>query len=108
MINVTIYKDSSDQFVGFEFDGHAEADEYGRDIVCAAASVLSINTINSIEEFTDDAFECNSDEESGYLMFRLTEELSNESKILMKSLVRGVKDIQKDNEKYIKIVFKEV
>ena len=48
MINVTIYKDSSDQFVGFEFDGHAEADEYGRDIVCAAASVLSINTINSI------------------------------------------------------------
>ena len=41
-------------------------------------------------------------------MFRLTEELSNESKILMKSLVRGVKDIQKDNEKYIKIVFKEV
>ena len=77
-------------------------------VVCAAASVLSINTINSIEEFTDDAFECNSDEESGYLMFRLTEELSNESKILMKSLVRGVKDIQKDNEKYIKIVFKEV
>ena len=102
------FSGNSDNITGFEVSGHAGYDEYGRDIVCAAASVLSINTINSIEEFTDDAFECDSDEESGYLMFRLTEELSNESKILMKSLVRGVKDIQKDNEKYIKIVFKEV
>ena len=107
MIKITVYS-RQNQYTGFRSEGHAGYAEEGYDIICAAVSVLSVNLVNSIEEFTDDAFECNSDEESGYLMFRLTEELSNESKILMKSLVRGVKDIQKDNEKYIKIVFKEV
>ena len=35
----------------------------GQDIVCAAVSVLVINTMNSIERFTDDETSCVSDEE---------------------------------------------
>lgn len=108
MISVTFYKDSANQFVGFEFLGHAEADEYGKDIVCASISVLVINTINSIEEFTDDDFTCDADEETGMIRYHLNGELSNESSILMKSLVLGVQGVHEDNEKYIKIVFKEV
>ncbi len=108
MVNVTIYKDSSDQFVGFMFKGHAGSDKYGKDIVCASVSVLAINTINSIEQFTNDTFDFDSDEESGYMKFRLTDKLSKESKILMDSLVLGITGVQEDNEKYIRIVFKEV
>lgn len=108
MISVTFYKDSANQFVGFEFLGHAEAGEYGKDIVCASVSVLVINTINSIEEFTDDDFTCDTDEEAGMIRYHLNGELSNESSILMKSLVLGIQGVHEDNEKYIKIVFKEV
>lgn len=108
MIHVTFLKDSANQFVGFEFLGHAEADEYGKDIVCASISVLVFNTINSIEEFTNDNFICDMDEATGMINYRLKGKLSNESIILMKSLVLGVQGVQEDNEQYIKIVFKEV
>ena len=39
-----------------EVKGHAGYDEYGKDIVCAAVSVLTVNMANSVEKFTDDSF----------------------------------------------------
>lgn len=108
MINVTYFKDSSNQFVGFEFNGHAGAGEYGQDIVCASVSVLVINTINSIEKFTDDGFVCDTDEESGLIRFQFKSELSNESRLLLDSMMLGVEAIWQDNTEYIEIVIKEV
>lgn len=109
MIHVTFFKDSSNQFVGFEFAGHAGADEFGKDIVCAAVSVLVINTVNSIEEFTDDDFICDTDEKSGIIRFHLNGELSKESILLMNSLCLGIQGVlDDDNEKYITLKFKEV
>ncbi len=108
MINVTFFKDSSNQFVGFKSKGHAGADEYGKDIVCAAVSVLVINTINSIEKFTDDDFTCEADEVSGDINFRLNSKLSNESNLLLNSLYLGINDVKEDNEQYITLRIKEV
>ena len=56
MIDVTLFQNDSGDYVGFRMTGHAEYAEYGSDIVCAAVSVLVINTINSVEKFTDDEF----------------------------------------------------
>ena len=47
MIDVTLFQNDSGDYVGFRMTGHAEYAEYGSDIVCAAVSVLVINTINS-------------------------------------------------------------
>ena len=57
MIKVTIYKTERHEYAGFRYarvmqDMH----ENGEDIVCAAVSVLVINTLNSIERFTDDEY----------------------------------------------------
>ena len=49
--------------------GHAGYDDIGKDIVCAAVSVLVINTLNSIERFTDDKTSCVSDETAELLNF---------------------------------------
>jgi len=108
MISVTFYKDSSDQFVGFKSKGHAGADVYGKDIVCAAVSVLVINTINSIEKFTDDDFTCETDESSGEISFHLKGKLSNESNLLLNSLYLGIKEVREDHEQYITLRIKEV
>ena len=54
MIRVTIYKNEKHQCVGFKAHGHAGFSEEGQDIVCAAVSVLTINTLNAIEKFADD------------------------------------------------------
>ena len=39
-------------FLGFEISGHAGFANHGEDIVCAAVSVLSINTANALTELT--------------------------------------------------------
>ena len=108
MINVTFYKDSSHDYKGFKFSGHAGYAESGKDIVCAAVSVLVINFVNSVEKLTDDKFNLKQNEKKGLMDFNFSGDISNESKVLMNSLVLGISEIQKENKKYIQIIFKEV
>ena len=110
MINVSIFKDSSDEYRGFSLVGHAGYAESGSDIICAAASMLSMNTVNSIEKFTDDDFSCNVDEKTGLLSLSFSDkQISNESKLLVDSLVLGLVSIKESyGDTYIKISYKEV
>ena len=55
-----------------EVKGHAGYDEYGKDIVCAAVSVLTVNMANSVEKFTDDGFKGSVDEKTGQFIFHFT------------------------------------
>ena len=108
MINVTIYT-RNDEIVGFCSEGHAGYDNSGRDLICAAVSVLVINTINSIEQFTNDQDEVEADEDSGYIHFMLkTDEPSSETSVLLKSMVLGIQNVSKGNKKYLRLRFKEV
>lgn len=107
MITAEIRK-SNGEYVGFSCKGHAGYADEGYDIICAAVSVLTVNTMNSIEKFTDDAFKAEAAD--GMVRWKFTElPLSKESKLLMDSLVLGLEDIQ-DNygKKYIKIVEKSL
>ena len=67
MIHVTIYQNSQKECIGFGTKGHAGYKDEGQDIVCAAASVLMINTVNAIELYTPDDCSVVSDEEAGML-----------------------------------------
>ncbi len=107
MITVEIRK-SGDEYVGFSSKGHAGYSEEGYDIICAAVSVLTVNTINSIEKFTDDAFKAEAAD--GMVRWKFTElPLSKEAKLLMDSLVLGLEKIQENyGKKYIKIIEKRL
>ena len=96
MIRVNRIKDENGVNVGFRLIGHAEYADSGSDIVCAAVSVLVINTMNSIEKFTKDKFSCVQDEESGLIEFIIVSEVSKASSLLMNSMFLGLKDIQHD------------
>lgn len=48
MTRITPLKENN-KLIGFKCDGHANYARYGYDIVCAAVSAITINTINSIE-----------------------------------------------------------
>ena len=65
MTTVTIYQNKNGIYKGFELSGHAGYAKSGADIVCAAISMLTTNTINSIETFTDDFFSYEENEETG-------------------------------------------
>ena len=72
MVRVTILKDQKDICRGFETSGHAGYADKGQDIVCAAVSVLTINTVNSLEQFTEETFSLDSDEKRGRIALRFS------------------------------------
>ena len=69
MIKVTFWKRADSSYAGFDMIGHAGFANSGRDIICAAVSVLAINTVNSIEAFT--ALKPISDESDGHMTLQL-------------------------------------
>ena len=108
MISVVITK-HNDKYSGIEFNGHAEYADPGQDIVCAAVSVLVINTFNSIEKFTDDDFACEAAEDGGYMVMTFSEELSDKTKLLLDSMLLGLDEIQKQyGDEYLSLLYKEV
>ncbi len=111
MIQVTIFCDRANagRMRGFDVCGHAGSGEYGHDIVCAAVSVLSQNTANSIEEFTQDDFDTELDEKKGRLKVMLKGKVSSSSDLLLKSFELGINSlIQDGNGNYIQMIYKEV
>lgn len=79
MVTITIYENQNKEYTAFRCMGHAEYAVLGEDIVCAAVSVLVINTINSVEHLVSDKFELATDQESGLIDFSLQEGYSKES-----------------------------
>ena len=109
MINVIIIRDKDKVAKGIEIKGHAGYGEYGQDIICAAVSSLALNMANSVEEFTDDHFEGSVSDDGGYFSFSFPDEISPESQLLMKSLILGLQNIQRDyGAEYINFRFREV
>ena len=106
MVNITVFKKHGD-YAGFESSGHAGYGEEGNDIVCAAVSALLINTVNSIETFTEDDF--SGEEGDGYLSLHFTGEVSEKSELLMDSLMLGLKMIEENyGHRFLEITTNEV
>ena len=110
MIHITIYQDIQRKCVGFLADGHAGYADAGQDIVCAAASVLMINTINAIERYADDQTDLQADEESGRMEYRIQGDPSYEAELLLNAMILGLQDMTDDNSysEYIYVDFEEV
>ena len=98
------------EYAGFDISGHAGYAESGHDIICAAVSALVINTLNSIEQFTDDKTDSAADEASGTIEFRFLERPSHDAALLLDSMILGLEEIEdsSESEAYIDIIFKEV
>ena len=109
MTDIIIRKNSDGDICGFEMNGHAGYADYGNDIVCAALSILSINTINSIAELTDSALSVNSDENKGCMSLMIEGQVPDEAELLLKSYELGIDAIYRQyGKKYLKTTIKEV
>ena len=107
MTKITVYcKDST--YTGFCIEGHAGYADEGEDIVCAGISVLAINFVNSIEQLTTDEFSQFEHEDDGIIDFEFSDNISSEAEILMKSLVLGLEQLEKEYKDFISLDYKEV
>ncbi len=96
MIKVTAEKNADGIYNRVRLEGHAEYAEYGSDIICSAVSILVINTVNSIEQFTEDGIVVEQDEKTDRFEFYITSEISHETELLMKSLFLGLQGIREE------------
>lgn len=93
MTSITFYKTPSGDYRGFCADGHVGLASAGEDVVCAAISVLTINTINAIDQLTNDRIEVVQDKKRGRIRCDLSGEtggaLSKDATLLMKAYEMG-------------------
>jgi len=108
MINVK-FKKVSGNLVSFKVNGHADFDEYNRDIVCSAVSVLTYAIINGIT----DVVKVNADFEirDGFSTLSLEKqplEDIEKCQVLMETMLLGIKSMEIQYGKYITLKMEEV
>ncbi len=91
--------------------GHAGYAKSGEDIVCSAVSVLTLNTVNAIEQFTEIPFRVEADEKKGgflKILFPLEGMADHDTQLLLKTLEMGLSAIETEYNQYLTLNYKEV
>ena len=109
MVGITVKRNALKLPVGFRSEGHADFDEEGRDIICAAVSVLELNLANSVAEFTDARFSCQIGEDTGTFEFLLADREDEKAALLLDSCLLGLEAVQQQyGSNYLQITDQEV
>ncbi|MFZ5945944.1 MAG: ribosomal-processing cysteine protease Prp [Bacillota bacterium] len=107
MIKAIIFEDDKGSLIGFEISGHAHFADSGKDIVCAAVSILGTTTVNSLEEQLIVKPIYTVDEGKGYLECVVSPNLDNsdmeKAQIILKTLVIGLQSIEEAYGSYLKL-----
>ena len=109
MIRILI-KQKNDSLKYIHVSGHANSDDYGKDIVCAAVSVITQTILMGISEILKDNFIYNINK--GDLSFEIPEKMLYEDELrvdaLTHTLTLGLQNIKNNYTNYIDIIKEEV
>lgn len=103
MIRVTFNLNSDHQITAFKMQGHADSGPYGQDIVCAAASALSISTINALTDVAKTSPHVDSDSDNGGFLNVTEISLSHDAQVIMQTFFNGMNDVAGSYPKNIKV-----
>ena len=111
MIKVEV-KRNKEMYYFLNVSGHANFDDHGKDIVCAAVSVLAqtlLESIAEVAELQDFKYEV----KSGYIRCNLLNSILDEQKmfiinILFKMFVTGINGVKESYPEYLEFKVKEV
>ena len=105
MVTVSIYQLETGSIGGFQFEGHADAGEYGFDIVCSAVSALAIGCVNAMEAYTQAGIEEDAAEDGGYLKVILKPETAedHDAQLLLKSMALAVRQMAESYPENLRI-----
>ena len=103
MINVDLLINKNDEIVGFEIKGHAEYDEYGKDLVCSAVTILAYSCVNSLDKYSDDVKFSDDD----IIMSVSIEKVSRDTDVIFEYFKTGIETLLGNYSSYIKLNYKE-
>lgn len=105
MINIRI-KEKADRILSYEVSGHAEFDEPGYDIVCAAVSILSITTANNLHKMAQILPKAEMDDD-GYIKVELPVSLSKiqteQAQFIMLFFKNAMYDVVAEYSEFVEI-----
>ena len=103
MINVNLLL-RKEKILGYEITGHADYDEYGKDIVCAAVSILAYTCVNTLELYTED-FKFSDDDITMKLISKYTDE---KIEVVFESFKTGIWTLTQSYKDFIRLNYKEI
>lgn len=113
MIIAKIYKDQDSYIRRYSISGHSNYAEYGKDIVCAAISVLAQTALLSLVEvcgLDEKEIKYSIDEETGFLDVILPDSIEEprleSTQIVLKTLVLGIESIIRNYPGYINLKYR--
>ena len=109
MISAILYH-GEEGLTGCRLTGHSGQAEAGRDIVCAAVSILGCTCVNSLESVCG-LIPLVTENEEGVLAFRLPEmnpEENEKAQILMGALKQGLTDLAESYPHNVKLTIQSL
>ena len=113
MIKAKIIINKAKDITSVSVMGHADSNDYGEDIICAAVSIYLTNTINTLTELVkvEDFIEYEIGE--GHFLLNvyydnLSLKKKKETTLILESLKLALTSVEDSYGKYIKIVTEEV
>ena len=107
MISATIYE-GENGYAACRITGHSGQAEAGRDIVCAAVSILGCTCVNALESVCGvvPLIEENDDGVLGFRLPETTPEENAKAQILMGALKQGLSDLADAYPQYVRLSVK--
>lgn len=105
MIHVTININDDGLVYAFTMSGHADFDEYGKDIVCAGASAVVFGAANAVINMTKSEPMINMNEENGLFHFEVDDPDVEKLQIILESMIISLKTIEDEYGEYINIKY---
>lgn len=93
MIRIQIVRNEASQIVDCHITGHAEYDEHGYDIVCAAVSSLACTAVLGLEKVAKQSGTYTNS--SGDLIIKLDGEITDQSQTILDTMMLGLEKISK-------------
>ena len=103
MINVDLLINKKDEIVGFEIKGHAEYDEYGKDLVCSAVTILAYSCVNSLDKYAEDVKFSDDD----ITMSVSIDKTTRDTKVIFDYFKTGIETLLGNYSSYVKLNYKE-
>ena len=99
MIRIDVIKEK-DMVKKITFEGHADYDENGKDIVCAAVSATYLCTVNGILSLNENTIKINSNDELQEIIVVKDDDVTLK---LLNNMIRCLESLEKQYPKNIKL-----
>lgn len=103
MIKVKV-SHAAGRIASFEVSGHAGSARYGKDIVCAAVSAVTLTAVEGLRQVAGLDPQVVINDDTGYLSLDLGSDVtSSDAQTILATMLAGLYAIAQDNPRYVKI-----